>query len=273
MKKDIYINNKVYTGQTVNIEHPNTMLNDQQIKEIKTKIKFSTDSFNKIAKEYKCYPAMISSINTGRAYYDRDESYPLRLNKKKREIIKQVIYALKYEFDKSLSDISKEYKIDYSLLCDINNGRLHIINGESYPLRKGRVFSKKSQIAKDIINLLKTSDLEQKDIAKKYNVSTSFVSAVNKGIYYRDLNESYPLRDNYQQKNSGRVSQNRKDRCLSPNEINEIENKLANSNIGIRKIAQEYDVSFQTISQINIGAIIKYRNNNIKYPIRKIMNK
>ena len=247
------------------VEHPNASLTLEQLSEIKTRIMLSTDSFNKIARDMKCTPSLISSINNGTSYFDKNASYPLRWSRKRREIIKQVIYALKYEHNKSIYEISKEYEIDVSTIHDINNGTLHFIKNETYPLRKGRVFSHIKDIASNIIKDLIETDFQQKDIAKKYNVSINIVSQINRGTSYRQDNIQYPIRNNYQAKNGGR---NKK--CLSPNEIKEIEYLLKNTNIGIRKIAGKFEVCYETIAQINLGAIVKYRQENSNYPIRKI---
>ena len=75
--------------------------------------------------------------------------------------------------------------------------------------------------------------------------------------------ETYPIRENYQCNNGGRKS-------FSPDEIKEIEDLLKNhKEISLRKIAQMYETGITTIQNINSGSIIKYRNENKKYPLRK----
>lgn len=252
-------------GTGAGVDNPRALLTAEQVSEIKARIMLSTDSFNKIAKDMNCKSSLISSINIGESYFDRTAKYPLRRSRKRREEIKQIIYALKYEYDKSMSAIAKEYNIDLSTLCDINNGTLHFIKNETYPLRKGRVFSKIKDISCNIIEDLIKTDLQQKEIAKKYNVSVGIVSQINKGLIYRQNNIQYPIRNNYQSKNGGRHN-----KCLTPNDIKEIEHLLRDTSIGMRKIANMFEVCYQTIAQINIGSIIKYRQEATNYPIRKI---
>lgn len=252
-------------GTGAGADNPNALFTHEEIEKIKQEIKYSTDSFEKISKKYNCESSLISAINTGEAYFSNAETYPIRLSRKSRETIKQVIYALKYEFDKSMAQISKEYNIETSVVNDINQGSLHFIENQDYPLRKGRVFSQLSQFAPKVIELLQHSDLQQKEIAKKFNVSVSWVSSINKGDYYRQDNLKYPIRENYQAKNGVRGN-----RVLSPNEIKEIEKLLKDTNIGIRKIAEQFDVCYQTISAINIGAVVKYRQEKTQYPLRKL---
>ena len=255
-------------GTGAGVDNPQALLTAEQVAEIKARIMLSTDSFNKIAREMHCSAYLVTSINTGNAYFDNTATYPLRWNRKRREVIKQIIYALKYEHDKSMAAISREYDIDASTLHDINTGALHFIKNEKYPLRTGRVFSKVKDIAPNIIKELKETNLQQKDIAKKYNVSQNVVSQINKGLNYRQKDIQYPIRNNYQANNGGRHN-----RCLSPDDIKEIEHLLRDTTIGMRKIAKMFEVCMQTIVQINIGAIVKYRNDNINYPIRNFTRK
>lgn len=221
-------------------------------------------SFEKIAQKYGCSGCTVSAINTGGAYYDPQISYPIRMSRKDKDLIKRLIYSLQYELDKSIYFLSKEYGVEKSVVYDINVGNLHRIEGKVYPLRQGRTFSKISQYVPEIIDLLKNSEMMQKDIARKFNVSTSFVSSINKGRVYSSEEENYPLRKNYQCQNGARKS-------FSPNEIREIEDLLKNhTECSIRQIAQMYETSIATIQNMNKGSIVKYRNEKLKYPLRKI---
>lgn len=252
-------------GNGSGFENPMAILNEKQVINIKNEIRYSTDSFSKIATKFGINAPMVSCINVGTAYFDRNETYPIRQSRKSREIIKQVTYALKYEHDKSINQISKEFGIDVSVVYDINKGELHHIDGETYPLRSGRVFSTIAKFVPEVIDLLINSDLQQKDIAKRFNVSVNWVSTINKGMSYRQEGISYPIRKNYQAKNSGR-----KNRTLTPNEVREIENLLKTTKIGIRKIAEQYEVCYQTVFAMNNGSVVKYRQENSEYPLRKI---
>ena len=252
-------------GNGSGFENPNAILDKYQVITIKNEIRYSTDSFSKIATRFGVKASMVSSINIGTSYFDKNETYPIRQNRKRREIIKQVIYALKYEHDKSIIQIAKEFGVEQSVVHDINKGELHHIDGETYPLRSGRVFSTLEKFVPEVIDLLINSDLPQKDIARKFNVSVSWVSVINKGMSYRQEGISYPIRKNYQAKNSGR-----KNRTLTPNEVRETENLLKTTKIGIRKIAEQYEVCYQTVLAMNSGSVVKYRQENSEYPLRKI---
>ena len=246
------------------IENPNAVIKRQdELDSIIKDIRDTKSSFENIAQKHNCSTYIVCAINTGEAYYNSNINYPIRLSRKDKELIKQLIYSLQYELDKSISELSREYNIEKSVVFDINVGNLHKIEGKTYPLRKGRTFSKLDKYVPEIIDLLKNSEMMQKDIARKFNVSVSFVSSINKGRIYRSKKETYPIRENYQCNNGGRKS-------FSPDEIKEIEDLLKNhKEISLRKIAQMYETGITTIQNINSGSIIKYRNENIKYPLRK----
>lgn len=246
------------------IENPNSYFDSiEDILVIIDILQHTNYTITNIAKQFGCSEYVISQINLGSTYRQEGIDYPIRKTRYDKELIKQIHYSLQYELDKSMNQIAKEYKIDRSQLDEINAGRLHQLPGKKYPLREGRAFSINKKFVNEIKRLLKDSSLQQKDIAKQFNVSCSFISSINKGIYYYDSSEVYPLRDNYQANIKNRV-------CLSPKEISEIELLLKNSKISLRKIAEQYEISYQSIVNINNGTIIKYYDPNIIYPIRKI---
>ena len=179
------------------------------------------------------------------------------------DLLKRLFYSLKYEQDKTMTQIAKEYGIDMSQLNEINQGRALRVDWQTYPIRKGKVYNPLYKHAEEIRNLLKNTDTPQKDIARKFNVSVSSVRAINKGCYYRDNKLSYPLRYNYQCYNGGRTA-------LSPSEVREIEGKLKNTNISMRSIATEYEIPLTTVLNLNIGSIKKYRKESLNYPLRKL---
>lgn len=251
----------------VGFDNPSAKLDRPTVEKIVNDILYSSLSFAKIAENNHCSAYVVSAINRGEVYHNEKLTYPLKQKRKPKEIINQIIYALQYEHDLSLVDISKKWQTDMSVVCNINNGKIHRVPGKTYPLRKGRVFSGFQNVAVNIIEDLKEhKELQQKDIARKYNVSQTFVSEINKGTLYHQHNIQYPIRFNYQSTGGG------PGRRLLPDEVQEIESLLKNSGLGMRKIAQRFNVSLPTIIAINCGGVIMYRQANQTYPIRKIKN-
>lgn len=215
-------------------------------------------SLKQLAKKYQISYNIINEINQGHSYYNPDLKYPLRdSNKYSQEKLKQITYALKYELDKSMQDISKEYKCDISFLNDINQGRAYFRSYLSYPLRLGKM-KRQELYLPSLIEDLKNSPLSQNDLAKKYNLSKQTVSNVNTGKTGKQPNIIYPIR---KEKEKGRT-------CFSPAEIKLIYADLRNNELSINKIAEKYNVSSPVIQNINNGKTKKYFNPKEKYPIR-----
>ena len=237
-------------------------IKDEEILESLIDTIIQTDwSLTKIAEIYSVNPSTVIEINNGTAYYSENLNYPLRECRLSEEKFKQLVYSLKYEYDKNFDDLSKEYSLDKSCISEINQGISYHKDWLTYPLRKGKTKNPLYSCWKDIIDLLKNTNLQQKDIAKQFNVGCAAVSNINLGRSYRQNNLEYPIRKNYQY--------NKIRKSFSPSEICEIE-KLLKSDLSIRKIAERFETCFTTIADINNGQIKKYHKENIEYPIRKI---
>ena len=89
------------------------------------------------------------------------------------------------------------------------------------------------------------------DIEKKYNISTSFISGINNGVYFQDDAESYPLYKYY-----------KKDE-----DYDELIDLLLNSYYTLAQIAEMLNMGYSTVKKINAGTLRKGLYPN--YPIRK----
>lgn len=218
-------------------------------------------SLTKIANVFGIGQNTIVEINNGTAYHKDELRYPLRECRLSDEKFKQLVYSLKYEHEKSFKDLSNEYSLDQSCISEINQGTSHHKDWLNYPLRQGKTANPLYNHWREIIDLLQNSDMQQKDIAKKFNVGYATISNINLGRSYRQENINYPIRENYQY--------NKIRKSFSPSEICEIES-LLRTDLSIKKIAQRFETCFQVIADINRGQVKKYRKENIEYPIRKI---
>lgn len=234
---------------------------EEEFMEVVDDIRSTDMTFDDIAKKYGVSGSTISTINTG-AYYRRDDfKYPLRETRISDDTLKKIFYSLKYERDKSMRSIAIEYGIDVSVLSEINNGKAHHVDWQTYPIRIGKPGGLTKEEVDEIIKMLRSSDIPQKDIARKYNVSVNCITAINKGRSFPSSNYSYPLRDNYQ----GKILSKR---TFSPNELREIEDLIMYSDKSLRQIANEYECPICTIQNINRGSTKQYRNTKLKYPLR-----
>lgn len=226
-------------------------------------ISSSGKTFENIAKKYGVGQEVISVINNGKRYRLEEFEYPLRNTRYSEDLLKQIKYSLKYEQDLSLKKIAEKYNIDLSQLSAINQGKIYYVRSDNYPLRDKRVRDLSDDIINNIIYDIIYSENCMSDIARKYNISPTTVSGINKGNYYKRENLSYPLREEGDKRNKGRKNFIDRDMIL---EIH----KLLTDGMSNRKIADMYGVSDTTIANINSGKIKKYIIEGVNYPIRKL---
>ena len=93
---------------------------------------------------------------------------------------------------------------------------------------------------KEIKSLIKNGT-SYYEIEKKYNISTSFISSINNGIYFKDDNETYPLFKYY--KNN--------------EDYDELIDLLLNSDYSLTKIAEMLQMGHSTVKKINEGKMRK----------------
>ena len=89
------------------------------------------------------------------------------------------------------------------------------------------------------------------DLQSKYNISTSFISSINNGIYFFDKKEEYPLYKYYK----------------SNEDYDDLIDLLLNSTYSLARIAELLNISYSTVKKINAGTMRKDLYPN--YPIRK----
>ena len=88
------------------------------------------------------------------------------------------------------------------------------------------------------------------DIECEYNISASFISSINQGVYFRDENEKYPLYKYYKDNS----------------DYDELVDLLLNSEYSLKTISEMLNIGYSTIKKINAGTL---RNGLYPtYPIR-----
>ena len=89
------------------------------------------------------------------------------------------------------------------------------------------------------------------DIECEYNISASFVSSINQGVYFKDDNENYPLYKYYKDNS----------------DYDELIDLLLNSEYSLKTISEMLNLGYSTVKKINAGTL---RNGLYPtYPIRK----
>lgn len=163
--------------------------------------------------------------------------------------------------DISIDEIENLYKdvVTRGQILRINSGEAWFDKNITYPIRTPDNLIGK-EIASDIIYDLMYSSMKQIDIAKKYNISRTCVTAINNGKVkmYRVDGIDYPIRKT---KYTGLNTDDKK-------VVESIMYDLKNTTKTISKIAEDYGVSISIVHMINYGSIKKYFQEEIEYPIR-----
>lgn len=106
---------------------------------------------------------------------------------------------------------------------------------------------------KQIINLKEEikQGISYLDLQEKYNISASFISSINQGIYFHDNTIEYPLYKYYKE----------------DNDYDELIDLLLNSEYSLSQIAKMLNIGYSTVKKINAGTLRHGLYPN--YPIRK----
>lgn len=206
MKKYIYkitnkINNKIYIGQTTNYkrrfaEHKRQRSGNEPEKVLYQAFsKYGIENFNfEIIEECENYNEREifwikyynSLVPNGYNMTEGGENPPVFHGEDHYmaihtwEDINNIIQLLQ-NTNLSIEEIAKKTQYNASSINRINKGELWFKKDLIYPLRANITKDFLNEQALNIINDLKNTTLTQKEIAKKYNVSRTTVTAINNG--------------------------------------------------------------------------------------------
>lgn len=123
------------------IENHNSKFDKATLSQIFKLLKENNLSMKDIAKQFQVAESTIHNINNGITYIRENEQYPLRKSKtgaKKltQEQVLDIIYRLKNEPKKSMSQIGRDLNILPKTISLINCGTIYKQKNENYPIRK-----------------------------------------------------------------------------------------------------------------------------------------
>lgn len=174
-------------------------ISNKDFHNIENLIKNSDLTFKEIAKKYNLSETYISQINRGIARRNKELVYPLRISNNSpfdEDIINLIIHDLIYTHLPT-EHIAKKYNIDSLTILRINKGERYKKEGISYPIRND--YSKISNwMLNYIIKDIKDNKLKLSEVEKKYKLSKSTISRINRGKILRKEEEFYPLRNSKQ---------------------------------------------------------------------------
>ena len=276
MVKDIYIiknkfNNKVYIGQSANPRHrweqyrsavkkkPEAQLItramskygfdnfwmeilETNIENYNEREKYWIQQYNSIAPNG--YNLADGGKGSGNGTYSQSASItdPVLLASVIDDIIQDIL---------PLSAVAEKYHLSYGVINEINQGHTYYNQNLHYPLRNSHKYSPEK--LKQITYALKYElDKSLKAIATEYQCDWSFLNDINQGrAYFREY-LTYPIR-------KGKMKQQQEYLPL-------LIEDLKYSSLTQKELAKKYQISIQTVSNINRGHT--GHQNSIIYPIR-----
>lgn len=130
-------------------------------------------------------------------------------------------------------------------------------NGQGYNSDLGGCAKARSSVLTkeqllELKNDLAENKLSYLELQGKYNVSNSFISSINNGVYWKDDNREYPIRKYVK----------------ADSDYDDLIDLLLNSDLSYQKIADTLGLGVSTVKKINYGTL--RHGLYPSYPIRKI---
>lgn len=175
----------------------------EKIRNLQRDIINSNYTLKELSLMYNMDITSLSEINQGKRYFNKELDYPLR--KKKiyhsyiltEEEINEIKNILKNDIKVTMEELAMFYCVHVNTIENINLGHSPYYDEKlAYPLRKkNQNFCKfNSEEVKEIIKLLRDTNLPQTEIAKQFNCDRKLIGQINSGKKYYIEGESYPIR-------------------------------------------------------------------------------
>ena len=161
----------------------------------------------------------------------------------------------------SLNEIGLKHNVSKRTVMRINAGIHYTSLEEDYPLRKTPNINGKltEDDIDEIIEILRFTYRQGADIGNQFGVGEHTIRNINTGVNHRRPDIDYPIR---KYKNSGKP-------MFTYEQVTEILDLLANTNLSLREIAKQYNVTHNAIMGLNSGSSKRYLRDGVNYPIRK----
>lgn len=185
-------------------DNPSCKLRPKDIPVIIELLKNPYLTLAEIGKRFNCNFRIIKKINKGEKYRLPDVVYPIRNYKKSgdpnkvlpKDIVDHIISDILYT-NISLRQIAVKYDVKVGVVYNINKGKspTYIRENMSYPLRNADLkigWDKVREIQKELQN----GKLNKNQIAAKFGIEYSQVTAICSGRSYFDETLIYPLAPN-----------------------------------------------------------------------------
>lgn len=162
--------------------------------------------------------------------------------------------------DLKLTELAKKYGFSKNTCIVSFNKGLSYVRDIKYPIREENPIGKLTkEDVLDIIQLLKFTYRSFESIGEQYNVEARCISRINRGIFHKQDDEEYPIRE-------GKISKHLPK--LTYDEVTEIMELIMDSDLSLRAIGRKYNCTYNDIVNIKNGNIRIYRRRGISYPLR-----
>lgn len=143
----------------------------------------------------------ISEINTGKRWFDKNETYPLNDQTCGRKLTKEQVLEVieKIKKNYTFQQIGIEFNVSETTIKKINDGKTYHLDNINYPIREKRLnISKNHKLTEEeLLNLiedLQNTNIPFSQLASKYQVGTTTIYNINKGTTRKKETLQYPLR-------------------------------------------------------------------------------
>ena len=172
------------------------------------------------------------------------------------DVIDRVKWLLEHQVP--YKEIQEETGISFPHISEINTGKRRRDNIHNYPINEKTCGKKLDQEeVLEIIELLKQSNLSNKEIGLQYNIGEGTIEKINKGKGYKQDNIEYPIRSRIKQTKSHH---------LKKDELDNLINDIINTEIPFSQLATKYKIGTSTVYNINNG--VTRRQDKYTYPLR-----
>ena len=202
--KEIGINNltNITSGGTKTPDlkgtnHPSTKLSKKQVEKIKWLIQNTNHPHKIIASEYNISKFVVDDISTGKTWSHIDGKKPdIKLTSEKEEKRKRAAHMkwLAENTDLYQKSIAKKYDSTAVYVNNLKKERkrpgLTSIKPDWY--EKGMIIDEKRKSMAEIKWLSRNHDMENKEIARRYQVSSSTVSEIKNNRTWKNVSPKIP---------------------------------------------------------------------------------
>ena len=173
---------------------------DELVNEVKLLLEEKVD-FKTIQEKTGISISHISEINTGKRRKDSYHTYPINNMTCGRKLtIEQVMEIIELLKTTKIPNqqIGAQYNVDEGTIQNINLGKRYYQKDIQYPIREKCKVSKNHKLNEEefenLVADIQNTNVSFAKLALKYNISSSTVYNINKGVSRKSEKYSYPLR-------------------------------------------------------------------------------